>query len=757
MPSIGAITGPRVLLKRLREVMAESLGAQERLDKIVRHIAANMVAEVCSVYVLRADGVLELFATQGLNPGAVHEASLRVGQGLVGTIAATARPLNLDNAQSHPAFAYLPETGEEIYHSFLGVPILRSGRALGVLVVQNQARRQYREDEVEALETTAMVIAELIAAGELEGLNKQGTKLDLSRPLQLSGAPLAEGLGLGYVVLHEPRVVVTNLFNEDAGVEVDRLRAALGRLRISIDDLLGRREVATDGEHREVLEAYRMFANDRGWVRRMEEAIANGLTAEAAVEKVQSDNRARMSRHADPYLRERLHDFDDLAFRLLRELVGKPHGPMQDELPRDCIVVARNMGAAELLDYSREKLRGLVIEEGTPTSHVVIVAKALGIPVVGQVGDLVGMAESGNPIIVDGDEGIVFLRPPPDVETAYAEKVKFRASRQAQFAALRSEPSVTKDGVAIDLHMNAGLAMDLAQLELSGAAGIGLFRTELQFMVASRFPRPGEQEKFYRSVLKAAGDKPVTFRTLDIGGDKVLPYGRTLHEENPALGWRAIRLSIDRPGLLRGQIRALLKAASGRPLKVMLPMVTEIRELRRIKALMKRETAFVARMGHPLPSKLELGCMIEVPSLLWQMDELMDEVDFISVGSNDLFQFIMASDRGNALIANRFDPLSRSFLRVLKGIADKANARNMPLTLCGEIAGKPLSAMALFAIGFRAVSMAPSAIGPVKAALRQLDLGKLESVLIPELARPVSEGTIREMLTGFAMENGIQY
>ncbi len=360
----GAATGPRVLLKRLREVMAEPLGAQARLDKIVRHIAANMVAEVCSVYVLRADNVLELFATQGLNPGAVHEASLKVGQGLVGTIAATAQPLNLDDAQSHPSFAYLPETGEEIFQSFLGVPILRSGRALGVLVVQNQAKRTYADDEVEALETTAMVLAELIAAGELEGLNKQGTGLDLSRPVQLSGSALAEGIGLGYVVLHEPRVVVTNLFNEDVESEVLRLREALGRLRISIDDLLGRREVASDGEHREVLEAYRMFANDRGWVRRMEEAIANGLTAEAAVEKVQSDNRARMMRQQDPYLRDRLHDFDDLAYRLLRELVGKPHGPIEERITHDYVVVARNMGAAELLDYSKDKLRGLLLGGG---------------------------------------------------------------------------------------------------------------------------------------------------------------------------------------------------------------------------------------------------------------------------------------------------------------------------------------------------------------------------------------------------------
>jgi phosphotransferase system enzyme I (PtsP) len=752
-----AATGPRVLLKRLREVMAEPLGAQERLDKIVRHIAANMVAEVCSVYVLRADNVLELFATQGLNPGAVHEASLKVGQGLVGTIASTAQPLNLDDAQSHPAFAYLPETGEEIFHSFLGVPILRSGRALGVLVVQNQARRTYADDEVEALETTAMVLAELIAAGELEGLNKQGTALDLSRPVQLAGTPLAEGIGLGYVVLHEPRVVVTNLFNEDVESEVARLREALGRLRISIDDLLGRREVASDGEHREVLEAYRMFANDRGWVRRMEEAIGNGLTAEAAVEKVQSDNRARMMRQQDPYLRDRLHDFDDLAYRLLRELVGKPHGPIEERITHDYIVVARNMGAAELLDYSKENLRGLLLEEGAATSHVVIIARALGIPVVGQLPNLLSLAESGHAVIIDGDDGVVHLRPASDIETAYAEKVKFRARRQATYAELKDKPSLTQDGVPIELMINAGLAMDLPQLELSGAAGIGLFRTELQYMVASRFPRPKEQEELYRSVLKIAGEKAVTFRTLDIGGDKVLPYGNTVHEENPALGWRAIRLSIDRPGLIRMQIRALLKAAGGGKLKVMLPMVTEVREYRKVKAIIAREMTILSGFGHKMPSDFKLGAMIEVPALMWQLDELMAEVDFVSVGSNDLFQFAMAVDRGNPRMSDRFDPLSRPFLRILRQIVVKANEYERPVTLCGELAGRPLPAMALAGIGFRSLSMASSSIGPVKAMLRDLHLGKLSQKLVAALDEPIGGQTIRELLIDFADSHGIPY
>ncbi|RUZ41765.1 putative PEP-binding protein, partial [Mesorhizobium sp. M7A.F.Ca.US.003.02.1.1] len=534
-------SGPRVLLKRLRELMQEPLEPQERLDRIVRDIASNMVAEVCSLYVLRADSVLELYATEGLNPNAVHLAQLRLGQGLVGTIAASARPLNLSNAQEHPAFAYLPETGEEIYNSFLGVPVLRAGRTLGVLVVQNKTMRHYRDDEVEALETTAMVIAEMIATGDLARLTRPGLELDLRRPVSFTGLSFNEGVGLGHVVLHEPRIVVTNLFNEDSEEEVRRLETSLSSLRLSIDDMLERRDVAFEGEHRQVLEAYRMFANDRGWVRRLEEAIRNGLTAEAAVEKVQSDMRARMLHMTDPYLRERMSDFDDLANRLLRQLMGRGPEDVAASLPKDAIIVARSMGAAELLDYPRDKMRGLVLEDGAATSHVVIVARAMGIPVAGQMKGAVSMAENGDAIIVDGEEGVIHLRPQPDLEAAYAEKVRFRARRQEVYRELRKKPSTTRDGVQVDLLMNAGLAVDLPQLAEAGAAGIGLFRTELQFMVASTFPRAEAQEKLYRDVLEAARGKPVTFRTIDIGGDKVLPYFKgAIQEENPALGWRAI-------------------------------------------------------------------------------------------------------------------------------------------------------------------------------------------------------------------------
>ncbi|MBW9114558.1 phosphoenolpyruvate--protein phosphotransferase [Rhizobium cauense] len=747
--------GPRVLLKRLRELMAEPLEPQERLDRIVRQIAGNMVAEVCSVYVLRADGVLELYATEGLKKEAVHLSQLKMGQGLVGTIAASAQPLNLSDAQSHPAFRYLPETGEEIYHSFLGVPILRTGRSLGVLVVQNKASRTYREEELEALETTAMVLAEMIATGELKKITKPGLELDLTRSVTIDGDTYNEGIGLGYVVLHEPRIVVTNLLNEDSEKEIRRLGEALGSLRISIDDLLSQRDVSMEGEHREVLETYRMFAHDQGWVRKLEEAIRNGLTAEAAVEKVQSDTKARMIRMTDPYLRERMHDFEDLANRLLRQLTGYTGRTAGDGFPSDAIILARAMGAAELLDYPRANVRGLVLEEGAVTSHVVIVARAMGIPVIGQAAGVVALAENGDAVIIDGDGGHVHLRPMPEHQRSYEEKVRFRARRQEQFRALRSVEPRTKDGQRVSLMMNAGLLVDLPQLSESGAEGIGLFRTELQFMIASTMPKAEEQELFYRNVLKQAAGRVVTFRTLDIGGDKVVPYFRGHEEENPALGWRAIRLSLDRPGLLRTQLRAMLKAAAGLELKLMVPMVTEVSEITAVRELLQKEVQHLSRFGHGLPRKLQFGAMLEVPALLWQLDELMSAVDFVSVGSNDLFQFSMAVDRGNARVSDRFDPLGKPFLRILRDIVRAGERNNTPVTLCGELAGKPISAMALLGIGFRSVSMSPASIGPVKAMLLGLDAEALAKAMNEALDDTKSATSMRDVLAHFAEAHNI--
>lgn len=750
----GQITGPRVLLKHLREAMAEPLGPQERLDRIVQQIAAAMAAHVCSVYVLRADDVLELFATHGLNASAVHSSQLRVGQGLVGTIAAVRRPLNLPDAQKHPAFAYLPETGEEIYHSFLGVPMTRAGRPLGVLVVQSRDEKAFEEEEVEALETAAMVLSDLVATGDLTGLVRQGTELERNRPVSLTGLRLSAGIGQGRIVLHEPRVVVENLFGDDEEEEIRRLAEAIRSLRRSVDAMLQRDDIGTEGDHLDVLESYRMFAHDRGWVRRIEAAIRQGLTAEAATEKVSQENRSRILRSSDPYLRERLNDFDDLTRRLMKELLGSEASSDQ-QVTEDFVVVARAMGAAELLDYDTQYLKGLVLEEATSTSHVVIVARALGIAVVGKMEDAVEHSETGDFIIVDGDAGCIHIRPPDDLLESYRDRIAFRTQRLARYEAMRGEPSETRDGTPISLMINAGLSMDLPQLEATGAVGVGLFRTELQFMVANTMPRVDAQAKFYRSVLEAAGDRPVTFRTLDIGGDKVLPYLRPVKEDNPALGWRAIRLAIDRPALLRMQLRALLKAAVGRTLRIKLPMITMVTEIDQVRRMLDREMNTRTKLGYDLPNEVVLGSMIEVPSLLWQLDELMQAVDFVSVGSNDLFQFMAASDRSNVYLANRFNPLSRPFLRALREIARAAERNETPLQLCGEIAGDPLSALALLGLGYRCISMPPAAIGPVKEMVRAVDLSRVERAVNKAIDSRIGGETLSEVLTDFAEEHAV--
>ncbi|APF36369.1 phosphoenolpyruvate--protein phosphotransferase [Chelatococcus daeguensis] len=750
----GALGGPRVLLRRLREVMAEPVHAQEKLDRIVIQIAANMVAEVCSVYVMRADGVLELYATEGLKREAVHLTAMRADEGLVGLIAREAEPLALSDAQSHPAFSYRPETGEEIYHAFLGVPILRAGNTLGVLVVQNRAHRLYSEEEIEALQTTAMVLAELIASGELQAIATPGADIAIRRPLHQRGVCLADGVGLGHVVLHEPRVVVKNLIAEDVQREVQRLEDAIAAMRAAIDKLIERGDVAHHGEHRDVLETVRMFANDQGWLRRIREAVLTGLTAEAAVERVQSDTRARLLRQTDPYLRERLHDLDDLANRLLHTLAGTDFATSREGLPENAILVARSMGPAALLDYDRAHLRGVILEEGGPTSHIAIVARALGIPAVGEVENITSLVEQGDAIIVDGGAGEVQIRPAPDVEAAYAEKARLRARRQEQYRSLRDLPSRTRDGVAIDLNINAGLLVDMPHLAETNAAGVGLFRTEIQFMVAQRLPTTGEQLALYASVLEAAQGRPVTFRTLDIGGDKVLPYMKQVEEENPALGWRAIRIGLDRPGLLRSQVRALLRAGAGHHLRIMFPMVATVEEFEMAKAIVAREEAHLARHGHPPPASLSLGVMVEVPSLLFHIDEVARKVDFMSVGSNDLMQFLFAADRENRQVAARFDPLCRPALRALKVVAERADALGCPVTVCGEIGGRPLEAMALIGLGYRRLSMSPSAVGPVKAMLLKLDAGAITAEMERLLAGD-GDLSLRKALLRFAEAHDI--
>ena len=744
----------RIIMRRLREIMAEPSDGQSRLDKIVRQIAGLMVAEVASIYLKRQDGTLELFATEGLNPGAVHNTLLKRGEGLVGRCAELAVPINEPDAQNHPAFSYRPETGEEIYHSFLAVPVLRGGEVLGVLTVQNKTQKEYSDEDVEVLQTTAMVLAEHLVSGAVAGVN---TGAEFSRAVGhvVRGQPLSEGIALGHAVLHEPRVVVTEIEAKDPAAEASRLEAAVDELKASIDEMLEQGELGATGEHREVLEAYRMFAHDRGWLRRMQEAIRRGMTAEAAVERVQNDTRSRMLRQADAYWHERLKDLDALSDRLLRVLSGSPraHGAVAD-LPHDTVLIARSMGPADLLDYDRSRIRGLVLEHSGGQSHIAIVAKALGIPAIGNARGVIERVDQGNPIIVDADSGEVHIRPSSGVITAYGDKARFRARRQRKYRTLRDRPAVTKDGRRIELHINAGLEMDVAHLVESGADGIGLFRTELQFMVSATLPRLERQTQMYRAIVEGAGGKPVVFRSLDVGGDKALPYLRQPEEENPALGWRAIRLSLDRPGLLRTQVRALLRATAGQDLRLLLPMVTTVGEVDMARALVDRELKLMRRRGAPDPARVLLGAMIEVPSLLYELDALLPRVDFVSVGSNDLLQYLFAADRNNARVAARYDALSAAPLRALKAIVDAAKRHSRPLSLCGEMAGRPLEAMALIGLGFRSISMAPASVGPIKSMILSLDAGALEAWLEAHIR--TGEGSLRARLKRFAEEHGVE-
>ena len=643
------LSGARRLLGRLRDVMAGAGSAQNRLDQVVQIIAADMEAEVCSAYLMRAGDILELCATQGLFPESVHRTRLRVGEGLVGVIAATARPLALSDAQSHPDFAYRPETGEEIYHSLMGVPILREGRVSGVLVVQNREPRLYTDEEIEALETVAMVLAELVAGGELVPRTElHPTDGIATLPHRLDGVRLNTGLAIGTAVLHEPSIIIRQVVADNPELELDRLAHAIEEMHGAIDRLFATSDLGDGGEHNDILETYRMFAEDRGWLGRIREAIESGLTAEAAVQKVRDDTRARMKQITDPYIRERLADLEDLANRLQHHLSGEAETAIKADLPEDVVLIARSMGPAELLDYDRTRLRALVLEEGSPTSHVAIVARALDIPVVGRVKGALGNIEPGDLIVVDGDNAQIMIRPGEDVQQAIELSLIERRRRRARYQTLRDLPATTLDGVTVELQINAGLLLDLPELDATGADGIGLYRTEIPFMVRNSFPSVEEQVDLYRRVLDQAGGKPVVFRTLDIGGDKLLPYLPESEEENPAMGWRAIRIALDRPALLRQQLRALISAANGRPISIMFPMVAELAEFDAARRILAIEVRRAMARGITLPSELLVGAMLEVPALIWQLDMLCRRADFVSVGSNDLMQFLFAKDRGNA-------------------------------------------------------------------------------------------------------------
>ncbi|MET0547596.1 MAG: phosphoenolpyruvate--protein phosphotransferase [Caulobacterales bacterium] len=734
MPAGGI--GSRHLLRQLRDLMAEGGAAQERLDRMVRMIAATMVADVCSIYVLRQDGALELFATEGLKKESVHQTRLKPGEGLVGLVVETAEPLNLPDAPKHPKFAYRPETGEDPYNSFLGVPILRGGRPLGVLVVQNAVARRYDEDEEEALQTIAMVVAEIISAGGLAVREYNGAAdgaVRVARSQTLKGRAWSDGVSIGTIVFAEPSIQVSQMLADDPGKEEQRLDEALHALKEWIDDILSGDGAGLIGASREVIEAYQLLAHDPNWYARLRDSVRQGLTADAAVVGARSEHRARMSAARDPYLRERLHDMEDLDNRLLRHLAWGGAMPAQRDLPPDAVLVGRNMGPAELMEYPAGSLKAIRLEEGGPTAHATIVARAMGVPLIGRLEDLRDIVDEGDQVIVDAFKGEVHVRPDPGLLDAYNSIVRLRSVEQAEFARLKDTPCITKDGRPIALSLNAGLPLDLRALNETGASGVGLYRTEFHFLLAERIPRLSEEQKAYAEILDMAGEKPVVFRTLDIGSDKVVSFFSFDREENPALGWRAIRQALDRPVVLRRQLRALIGAAEGRRLDVMFPFVATIDELVRVRAMLDKELAWAKLQGRKGPADIHVGVMLEAPSLVFQIDQLKGKADFVSVGTNDLMQYFFAADRTNPRVADRYDILSPAALRFLKMVADSCRAAGLKVSVCGEAAGHTLEAMVLIALGFDALSMPASGVGPVKRMALGLDSAAAASGLAPLL------------------------
>ncbi|WP_228242824.1 phosphoenolpyruvate--protein phosphotransferase [Porphyrobacter sp. GA68] len=751
-----AAAAARLILRNLLEVMASREPPQDKLDRVVRIVAENLDSEVCSLYLLR-DGMLELFATRGLNQSAVHVTRMAVGEGLTGTIAESGETLNLAQARAHVNFQYRPETGEDKFHSFAGVPVIHRERTVGVLCVQHVDPRRYEDVEIEALQTTAMVLSELIAsAGFVDGEEAAGAERHAA-PEVLGGLVLVKGLASGQVVFHQPRVTIHQLVAEDVEAERQRVYRAFARMREQIEQMTSQVEFGTGGEHDEVLETYKMFAYDEGWSRRINEAIDSGLTAEAAIERVQQRTRMRMREIDDPLLADRMHDLEDLSNRLLRIVSGQLGTAATQGLRQDTILVARNLGPAELLEYDRRRLKGVVLEEGSLTAHVVIVARAMSIPVIGRLGGMRGRVADGDEILLDGNKGTVTLRPSPAMREAFEVKNAAYRERQASYALLRDVEPFTRDGTRIEVMMNAGLRDDISNLALTGADGIGLFRTEFQFLVSATLPQRERQTRLYRDVLDAAGDKPVVFRTVDIGGDKAVPYLRSdalRDEENPALGWRALRLALERDGLLKVQARALLDAAAGRTLNVMFPMVSEPWEFDAARAVFEEQLAHIRARRRRLPEAVRYGVMLEVPALAEVLDQLLPRIAFISVGTNDLTQFLFAADRANPKLAERYDWLSPAILRFLARVVGSMRGYPVDLTVCGEMGGRRLEALALLGLGITRLSITPAAIGPVKELVRKVNLTELQPQMQRWLADPPKD--MRTALGAWALAHDIE-
>lgn len=744
-----AINQAMEILKLLRAITESNDSLDEKFTNIVRLIAEKMSADASACYVAVEGKFLRLFASYGRDEDVSLAPPVRFGEGLVGAVAQNNRSLNVSDISSSKFASTADAKG---FAAFLGVPLIRWSRPIGVLGLYAKETQEFSSLELEILETVAMVLSEIVSSDEMNDFKKNFSRDNLNEREKFKGISLSKGYGLGTAIVHRRRQAVTKIFAEDREKELSRIEVAYAQMNADLDEKFNAAKLGI-GEHVDILDTYRMFARDKGWYKKITGNIQGGLTAEAAVERAYEDMWNRLSGTTDAYLKERLHDLRDVSDRIQSYLSGD-FGSVEKVDSADIIVVAQSMGPADLMDYDYTKIRGLVIEDGTPTMHVAIVAKALNIPVVSKIKGIFEEAKTGELIAVDGNDGYVYMRPSKAVCDKFKKHIDEKKRFLEKMAELRDLPAQTKDGVKINLYLNVGLAFDLDYVDTTKCDGIGLYRTEIPFMSSDIMPDVETQTGYYKTLMDKAGDKKVIFRSLDVGSDKLLPYWSNAGEENPAIGWRSIRITLDRRAILRKQVRAFLRAAVGKELNVMFPMISNLAEFLEAKETLLIELDKEKRKSGLVPAKVNVGLMIEVPALLFQLDDILKHADFISVGTNDLAQFLFACDRGNPRLSERYDVLSAPFLSMMKEIVTKASAAGVYCSVCGEMASNPIEAMALIGLGFRNLSMSGSSFGRVKSMVRSLNTEEVADYVNNLLKLP--KRTLRPQLISYAYDHGIE-
>jgi phosphotransferase system enzyme I (PtsP) len=729
-------TNKNFALSVIKRIYAEANADQsaEKLNQIIKIITEETKASLAEIYIKADDVTLECVAIgrEDKIPPAV-----RVGYGVIGKA----------GANNRTSFA----KAGNIFK--IASPLRRWNKPVGVLALTFPKPHDYDETEVEALETVCLFLSEIVASEEMDQYIKKVIK---SRGIvskdHLKGVVINAGYGLGNIVVHHRRKAVTQVFAKDKDLELKNLEIARQKMNEDLEAKFSQ-ESLQGGDHVEILDAYRMIANDKGWYKRIIGHIDSGMTAEAAVEQAYSEMWARLSGAADAYLKERLHDLRDIADRLRLYLSGEDCNSDTNNYD-DIVIIATSMGPADLMDYDYKKIRALIIEECTPTMHVAIVAKALNVPVIAKIEGLFKDVKEGELMAVDGFSGSVYINPPKDIVARISAKLEAKKKELEQIQKLKNLPCKTKDKERINLYLNIGMDFDIEYIKSTNCDGVGLYRTEIPFMSSTEMPDINKQVACYKKLFDAAGNKKVIFRSLDVGSDKLLPYWKNIDEENPAIGWRSIRITLDRRAILRKQMRAFIRAASDKELYVMFPMISDLDEFLDAKETFDFAYEREKKEGYPLPKKVHLGLMIEVPSVVFQLREILKHCDFISVGTNDLYQFYFACDRGNSRLTGRYDVLSAPFLNLMKKIIKEANAANVTCSVCGEMASNPIDAMALIGLGLRNLSVSSAAYGKVKAMIRSMNVKEVEDYINNILS--TSRKTVRPQLTAYAFDHAIE-